>query len=148
MKSIFDKPTRDELIDRIRTVREDSGPQWGKMNVSQMLRHCILSDEMYLGKVVYKRKFLGRIFGKIALKGFIKDETPIKRNLPSLPECIVKEVHGDPPTEKAKWISIVEEYALFSQPYSLHPFFGKMTKEQLGPFVYKHIDHHLRQFNS
>jgi hypothetical protein len=147
MKSIFDKPTRDQLIDRIRTLREDSSPQWGKMNVSRMLRHCMLCDEMYLGKKIYKQKFLGRLFGKMALKGFIKDEKPIKHNLPALPEFRVKEASGDLAAQKEKWIAQIEEYAYFSQPYSLHAFFGKMTKEQLGPFVYKHIDHHLRQFN-
>jgi len=29
----------------------------------------------------------------------------------------------------------------------MHPFFGKMTKEQVGYLAYKHTDHHLWQFN-
>lgn len=27
-----------------------------------------------------------------------------------------------------------------------HPFFGKLTSEQWGIGVYKHLDHHLTQF--
>ena len=28
-----------------------------------------------------------------------------------------------------------------------HPFFGKMTKEEWARITFKHLDHHLRQFN-
>ncbi|WP_432328331.1 hypothetical protein ACRQ5D_00850 [Mucilaginibacter sp. P25] len=45
MKTIFDKETRDGLITRINLINENSQPQWGKMNVYQMLKHCTLSDE-------------------------------------------------------------------------------------------------------
>lgn len=27
-----------------------------------------------------------------------------------------------------------------------HPFFGKLTPEQWGKGIYKHLDHHLQQF--
>ena len=46
MKTIFDKTTRDELINRINSLNENSNPQWGKMNVSQMVKHCTQWDEM------------------------------------------------------------------------------------------------------
>ena len=28
-----------------------------------------------------------------------------------------------------------------------HPFFGKLTPEQWGKGIYKHLDHHLKQFD-
>ncbi len=34
MKTIFDKLTRDELINRINTVNESSTAKWGKMSLS------------------------------------------------------------------------------------------------------------------
>jgi len=55
---------------------------------------------------------------------------------------------GDLDKETMKWISMIEGYEQFSHFGFIHPFFGKMTKEQIGYFVYKHTDHHLRQFNS
>ena len=27
-----------------------------------------------------------------------------------------------------------------------HPFFGKLTSEQWGKGIYKHLDHHFKQF--
>jgi len=42
----------------------------------------------------------------------------------------------------------IEQYADYNNPKFIHPFFGPMTKEQIGFFAYKHSDHHLRQFGA
>lgn len=147
MKTVFDKSTIAELIARIDTLDENSKPLWGKMNIYQMLKHCVLCEEMYLGKQQYKRKFIGRLFGRIALRNLLKDENPIQRNAPTADAFIVTETTGDIIAEKKKWISLIEEYGQYNNDGLQHWFFGKMTREQVGYFVYKHTDHHLRQFN-
>lgn len=146
MKSVFDKTTRDELLERIYTLQENSKPQWGKMSVSQMMRHCSQWDEMALGKQKYKQSFIGRIFGRIGLKDMMQD-TLLKRNLPTVPSFKIKE-QPDFTEEKMKWISLLDKYKDSSDAGFVHPFFGHLTKEQTGFIVYKHVDHHLRQFNS
>jgi hypothetical protein len=148
MKTTFDKVTRDALISRINTLNENSTAQWGKMNVYQMIEHCIRWEEMQSGKIVCKQAFIGRLFGKMALKSMLKDESPLRRNTPTSPELRVLETEGDVPAEKAKWIALIEANANASNPGFVHPFFGKMTKDEIGYLAYKHIDHHLRQFNS
>lgn len=147
MKSIFDKATRDELIHRINSLNESSNSVWGKMNLFQMLKHCTLWDEWIQGKTTYNRVLSGRILGKIMLKNALKNDAPLQRNTPTIPSLITKEKNGDIATQKAEWISRIEKYANYSNPTFVHVFFGKMTTEQIGYFVYKHIDHHLRQFN-
>jgi hypothetical protein len=147
MKTVLDKETRDDLIRRIEMLNENSKAQWGKMNLYQMLKHCTLCEEMYLGKKKYKRKFIGRLFGRIGLKQMMKDETPLQRNAPTSKGFKITETDGDVSAEKRKWISLMEEYANLSDDVLEHWFFGRMTKEQVGYFVYKHTDHHLRQFN-
>ena len=146
MKSIFEKSTNDELIRRINLLNENSKAQWGKMNVYQMLKHCTLWEEMISGQMKTKRMFLGRLFGKMALKNMIKDEKPVRRNMPTVPGFSVRD-QGEVLSEKNKWIAMVKEHANFSNADFVHPFFGKMTKEQIGLLAYKHTDHHLRQFN-
>ncbi len=148
MKTIFDKIIRDELIARIKLISPNNTAQWGKMNVYQMLKHCIQWEQMALGKKKYKQSFLGRLFGKMALKDFIKDQTPFKRNVPTMPQFKIKETSGDIELERKNWINLIEEYAQFSNTDFVHPFFGKMTKDQLGYLAYKHTDHHLRQFGA
>ncbi len=132
------------MIGRINSLDENSTAQWGKMNVSQMLRHCTQWDEMALGNRQYKQSFMGRLFGRLALKSMLKDE-PLKRNLPTVPAFIIKE-SPDVAEEKSKWIALLAQYEGFSNDGFIHPFFGPMTKENTGYVVYKHSDHHLRQF--
>jgi hypothetical protein len=146
MKTIFEDSTTDELIRRINMLDEHSKAQWGKMTVYQMLKHCTLWEEMISGDKKFKRMFLGRLFGKIALKNLIKDEKPMGRNAPTVPGFSITG-DGDVLAEKKKWIAMVAGHARFSNVGFVHPFFGKMTKEQIGYLAYKHTDHHLRQFN-
>lgn len=147
MKTIFDRSTREELIQRINKLNENSVGLWGKMNIFQMLKHCTLWQEMILGKKKYKQNFIGRLFGKLMLKNAVKDDTPMKRGTPTIPEFKNLEENGDVEAQKQEWISLIAEHAAFQNPDFVHPFFGKMTKEQIGYHAYKHIDHHLRQFN-
>lgn len=146
MKTIFDTPTRVELINRISLLNENSRSQWGKMTVYQMLKHCRLWDEMAVGKKQYKQVFMGRVFGKMALRNLLKNDKPLSHNTPTIPDLRIIDT-GDIEAEKNKWIAMMEGYANFSNDNLIHPFFGKMNREQTGCLAYKHTDHHLRQFN-
>ena len=148
MRSTFDKATREELISRIETLNENSKAEWGKMTIAEMLKHCILWEQMVSGEVKCKRVFLGRIFGKMALNGVLKSEKPMMRNARSAPEVVAKEGVADITAGKKEWIERMQKNATSPQPYFMHPFFGKMTKEQLGYHAYMHTDHHLRQFGA
>lgn len=147
MKTVFDKTTRDELVGRIDKLNDSSKKEWGKMNLYQMLRHCTLWDSWIQNNKDNKQAFIGRLFGKIGLKKVLKDESPLARNTPTLQALKIAETSGDIASEKKKWIAMINEYDHFSNSGFVHPFFGKMTKEQVGQMAYKHADHHLRQFN-
>ncbi|MBC9912569.1 DUF1569 domain-containing protein [Chitinophaga varians] len=147
MKTIFDHPTRTELINRINSLNEHSRAQWGKMNVWQMTKHCTIWFEWIMGKnnPSYKQEWLGRIFGKIALKSNTKDDRPMQKNMPAGKQA-VKQTGGDVEMQKKIWMKLIAECEHYSNPAFIHDFFGKMTREQIGVFAYKHADHHLRQF--
>lgn len=148
MKTIFEKSTRDELVQRINLLNSDNKPAWGKMNVYQMPKHCTIWNEWVLGinDFVYKQEFLGKIFGKMALKSNTKDDKPIGKNMPAGKAFTVKETVGDLTSLKSIWIEQIKSYDNFSNDEFIHDFFGKMTKEQIGIFAFKHNNHHLRQF--
>lgn len=147
MKTIFDKQTQNNLIERVNFLNENSKALWGKMNVYQMIKHCILCEEMYLGKTHYKHSLLGFLLGKVFLNQLLKDDNRKKQNSPTKKELKVVESNGNLIEDKLKWISLIREYENYSNQTFVHWFYGKMTKEQVGISVYKHIDHHLRQFN-
>lgn len=148
MKTIFDKATREELIRRISSLSTDSQALWGKMNVYQMTKHCIIWDEWILGKnkPVYKQTLLGKIFGRNVLQSFTKDDNPLPKNMSTLKILKVKESDGDLELQKKIWASLLNDYEHYSNPDFIHDFLGRFTREQIGIFAYKHTDHHLRQF--
>jgi len=147
MKTVLSATDRIELINRIKNLNDQSKPQWGKMNVQQMLKHCILCEDLYLGQLKVKRSFLGRIVGQLAIKNILKDDSPLAKNAPTNTAFKIIDIDGDVEVEKEKWIKLIEKYKDYSTPEFTHWFFGKMSKEQVGQFAYKHADHHLRQFN-
>lgn len=150
MKTIFDQGTRKELILRIQNISEDAEAQWGKMNLYQMLVHCTTWEKWIHGKEnpLYKQVFIGKVFGKMALKRMVRDDKPFDKGVPTSAQFKIKETNGDITTKKNEWIELIKSYENYSNPTFIHDFFGKMTKEQIGLMAYKHTDHHLRQFNS
>lgn len=84
----------------------------------------------------------------MALKSSVKDDTPIKKNMPAGKDFIIKDKTGDIELQKNIWVKRVADYEQFSNPDFIHDFFGKMTPDQIGIFAYKHADHHLRQFKA
>lgn len=148
MKSIFNKETRDEVINRINTLSVDSKSQWGTMTIGQMIRHCTICEDYYFGKIKVKRSWLGMVVGRSAINSILKDDnSTIRRNAPTAKQFKVTEDVSNLDEEKEKWKVAVTRYATFGDNYFMHWFFGKMTKEELGQFIYKHCDHHLKQFN-
>ena len=147
MKTILDKLTRKELISRISLLEKHNKPKWGKMNVYQMLSHCIKYEQMMQGKVSYKRLLIGYLFGKSALmEDFLRDDSPIKKNVPTLKQLKISKNVGDFELDKKKWAELINDYENLYTKGIVHPFFGKLSIEQIGYLVYKHTDHHLRQF--
>ncbi|TSJ43142.1 DinB family protein [Mucilaginibacter corticis] len=145
MKTLFDDKTRAEVVARINKLDEQSKAQWGKMTVYQMIKHCVKWEDMLLGKTTYKQSLLGRIVGKFALKDMMKDE-PLKHNLPTVPSFKVNG-DGNVAATKKEWLNLISEHNGKTPVGFIHPFFGLLTAEQAGQMAYKHIDHHLRQFN-
>jgi hypothetical protein len=136
IKSVYDLSTTEELINRINSLSQQSSAQWGKMNVFQMLKHCTLHEDMVLGK------------GRTMLKKVLKDNTPFGKNSPTSSRLKTTHESGDIEHQKKEWINRIEQYGNYDNPSFVHPFFGPMTKEQIGFFAYKHNDHHLRQFGA
>lgn len=120
------------------------------MNVYQMTKHCIFWDNWVQGHtdLIYKQEFIGWLFGKRVLRGIVKDDRPLKKNMPAGKKFIIKDKEGDIELLKKNWIAGIAAYEHFSNPGFIHDFFGKMTVEQIGILAYKHADHHLRQFNA
>ncbi|MBN9383029.1 MAG: DUF1569 domain-containing protein [Chitinophagaceae bacterium] len=147
MKTLFDNAERQELISRLDKLTAENRPLWGKMNSSQMVKHCRLWEEMIHENKLLKRPFIGRLIGQMILKKVLQSPE-FRRNSPTIPEMLVTDANIDLNDERRQLITLVNSYPQYDQPdYSfIHPFFGKMTRDQIGKLAYLHLDHHLKQF--
>jgi len=148
MEKKFNSSDIESFVRRIQNINTQSIPKWGKMDAYQMLKHCTLSEQINLGEKKIKRLFIGRLFGKIVLKSITKEGAQNKKNAQTHPSLIITG-KGNVEAQKNEWISKLREYPQMDQLALInrvHPFFGKMTLDQWEQLIYKHTDHHLRQF--
>lgn len=149
MKTLFDSTAYDEIISRIDTLTPESHRRWGRMNVAQMLAHCVQPLMMATGTRKLKRQLLGRLIGWLAKKNYLSDK-PFDQNLPTAAGFKIPD-EREFEKEKAELKKLVKQFydggetAATRHP---HSFFGHLTPKQWGETQYKHLDHHLRQFGA
>ena len=147
MKTIFDTTTREELIGRLDKLTADTPAVWGKMSLPQMIKHCRLWEEMIHENKLFRRPLIGRLIGPMILKKVLQSPE-FRKNSPTVPETRVTDTNIDLYNERGQLIRLINSYPQYNLPDNsfIHPFFGKMTREQIGKFAYLHLDHHLKQF--
>ena len=147
MKNLFDKDSYDEIARRIKALTPGTQRQWGKMNVAQMLAHCKAAFSVPLSNKKMPRSILGLLVGWM-IKAKLHNEEPWKRNLPTAPNFKITG-ERDFEKEKQELIGLINQF-YHGGPGNVgkfpHPMFGTYTSEQWGKAMYKHLDHHLRQF--
>ena len=147
MNSIYDKTSNDAMIARINKLTPESKPVWGKMNVAQMCKHCSLAINIAFSKGNLKVNFLIKILGKM-LKKKVFYGGDMGKNSPTAKEFIIKETID---FKKAKE-ELIYDFSRFADEGKTviktmnHPFWGKMTYEDWDALMWKHVDHHLKQF--
>jgi hypothetical protein len=147
MKTIFDKETSKEILNRINKLTPETQRKWGKMDVAQMMAHCYEGLLMVTGEKKMPRVFIGRLIGAL-MKPLVLSEKPFRRNSPTAPGLIIadaREFEKEKELLTAKIKSITSSGKTITTTHP-HPFFGKMNPDEWGISVYKHLDHHLTQF--
>ncbi|MEP7064500.1 MAG: DUF1569 domain-containing protein [Gemmatimonadota bacterium] len=150
MKNLFDSDRVAEVQRRLAQLRPNSERQWGKMTPSQMLAHCSVAMETALGDRKPPRMFLGRVFGGMVKRKMFGDDKPLDRNSPTAPFLVVRE-QPEFEAERARLSTLVDRFAKGGPAACTahpHTFFGPMTPGEWAILMYKHADHHLRQFGA
>lgn len=149
MKNLFNGSDVSEILNRIEKLTPESNRQWGKMNVAQMLAHCSVSLETARGVHFVKRvNVVARVIGAM-LKPKALNEKPFGKNSPTdksyiFPATVIFEERKE---KIIASIKMFHEGGATNCTKHPHPFFGHFTPEQWAVFEWKHLDHHLRQFN-
>ena len=117
------------------------------MSIEQMLAHLNLSLSVNWGVIKLERGLLGIFFRGISRR-ILLGKKPFPKHLPTDKKLLPSGVQ-DFPSEKLKLINTVKMY-IEKGPEGLaknpHNILGKITPEVSAFISFKHIDHHLRQF--
>ncbi len=150
MKNLYEPAAAAEVKARLLSLRPDSGRLWGTMSAAQAVAHCCVGLEMAVGDRRPERSLVGRIFGRIVKKLALANDAPIRRNTPTAPEMVVAD-ERDLESERRRLSGLIDRFAAAGpEGCTTHPhtFFGRMTPREWAVLMYKHLDHHLRQFGA
>lgn len=144
-----DTPSLATLEEIFTRLRVDQKARWGKMNATQMTRHCAQFIDLYLGRVpvAFPIRMIARAIGPFFLRRVLAKsplETP--RNLSTLPALRVDEdatlQHA---TERDRLLEGFREVSRLSGTIS-HPLYGATEAADIQNLVRHHTAHHANQF--
>lgn len=149
LPNIFTSEVTNGLISRINHLSPDSTPAWGKMSVDQMLAHCNVTYEMAFENKHPKPNPLMKLIMKAFIKNVVVSEKPYKRNSQTAPAFIIKDARNFE-IEKSRLIAYLQKTLELGEEHfdgkeSLS--FGHLNSTEWNNMFYKHLDHHLTQFN-
>ena len=93
---------------------------------------------------------VGRILGWVIKPLALGNDDPMRRNSPTAPDLVVQDPR-DLDTERARLCGLIDRFAAAGPTgCTAHPhaFFGSLTPDEWAVLMYKHLDHHLRQFGA
>ena len=149
MKSLYEADAVNEIINRIDTLTPATQRKWGKMQVAQMLAHCSAALDVAAGNKFPPRMFIGKLLGSFMRTSF-SNEKPFPKNSPTDKSFMVVD-EREFMNEKALLIDLIKQFSDGGEAQCTthpHSFFGKLTPQEWSKGMYKHLDHHLRQFGA
>ncbi|MCC6538725.1 MAG: DUF1569 domain-containing protein [Bryobacterales bacterium] len=146
MPTIFEAAPRAKLLERFARLRPDTKPQWGKMSAGQMMGHCTAGLAMMLGERTVAPR--GGPLRLPPLRYLIIHVLPWPHGAPTAPELIMPPYAGDWTADQAALQRAVEAAGARGPagPWAEHPAFGALSSHSAGVLMWRHLDHHLRQF--
>jgi hypothetical protein len=145
-KTIFNAADRDALLERIDQLQPDAKPQFGEFTAPRMVCHLIDSLRVASGEKAAASKNSG--MDNPILRWLIVYYMPWpKGKVKTVPEML-----STTPTEFKADVSTLRELmrgAAQRGPdgkWGRHPAFGDVPGKMYGALIYRHTDHHLKQF--
>jgi hypothetical protein len=145
MKTIWDPSLRSELLSRFEKLTTDRRPAWGSMTAGQMIAHVADPMKAALGEMTVAMK--PGLFSNPIVRHFIIYWSPWPKGAPTAPEFL----HSHPEDLEAGLAALRETLERFvaarkDASRKPHPAFGLLSGRAWGRLMYRHLDHHLRQF--
>lgn len=149
LPDIFDPSVTLALCDRIKGLDPRAAPLWGRLDAARMLAHCCTPYEQLRGEKGGGGPLV-RWIARLLFKETVTGERPFRRNLPTAKAFQVADPR-DFQRERERLLGHIAAFhgegraAFEGRP---HVSFGPLTARQWSNLLWKHLDHHLRQFGS
>lgn len=149
MKNLFEKEAYNEVMNRLGNLPSTAQRRWGKMDVAQMFAHCSATFEVSTGKHFPPRAFIGRIIGPLVKRSYLSGKE-FKKDGPTYKGFIIADKRDFNLEKDILSAFITEFYEGGEAKCTTHPhaFFGHLSKTEWAIVMYKHLDHHFRQFGA
>ena len=148
-RTVFEARHLDRLIERIGALRPDSPRRWGRMTPHQALCHLSDSTRATLGEWTKPPQRTPPLRGFIR---FIAFNAPIRwpHGVRTARE-LDQDRDGTKPVEferdRAELVTLLRRLASTDR-LPPHPLWGPMSRGMTGRYVWRHVDHHMRQFGA
>jgi hypothetical protein len=149
MKNLYEPETINEVVSRIDKLQPAARREWGKMDVAQMMAHCSAALDMASGRINPPRILMGRVIGSL-FKPIFTNEKPFSKNNPTDKQLVISD-QRDFAREQERLKQCVRQFHAAGEAGCTrhpHPFFGALLPQDWSRGMYKHLDHHLRQFGA
>ncbi|MEP6730826.1 MAG: DUF1569 domain-containing protein [bacterium] len=149
MRNLFDANAVTEIRARVEALTMRNERKWGRMNVAQAVAHCSGGFQLAMGEIRPPRaSFPGRILGRIIKPLIFGDDKPMRRNSPTVDDILIRG-ERELDAERRRLLGMIDRF-VDAGPAGCtrhaHSFFGRLTPQEWAILMYKHMDHHLRQF--
>jgi Protein of unknown function (DUF1569) len=146
MKTMWDRSAAREIRDRVQRLGPECERRWGTMSAQQMVCHLTESLKMALGELRVDAKRLPIRYPP--LKQLVVYVAPFPKNAPTAPELMITATPLPWGDDVATLLTLVDRFTAraASTEWPEHPAFGRLSRRAWGVLVYRHMDHHLRQF--
>jgi len=148
MRNLYEPAEVHQIKQRLARLAPDSARQWGTMNGAQAVAHMAASMEWAVGDRLPPRLFFPSLLGRLIKPMVMRNDAPFHRNSPTSPDLVTLD-ERDLDAERERLFALIDRFTAAGPAgctTSPHSFFGRMTPDEWAILMYKHLDHHLRQF--
>lgn len=151
MPSIWNASDESEIKSRIDSLQPVSPRRWGTMSVDQMMRHLAIAYDSAAGVLTLPREkgVMALIPHLRPLVWLMIHVMPWPKGLPTAKGFMVPDKTSFD-TAKQQLLEAMSRFkeAGDKKSFGEHPLFGRLSHEDWGVLLWKHTDHHLRQFGA
>lgn len=147
MKSILQPAAEQELRRRIQALTTATPRRWGTLSVEEMLWHLRSQLELALGMRLLHTQ-VRSVLRLPPLRWLALYVIPWPKGSATAPEMNARKRNAEVQELAIEQGLLLQRLSdvLQAQQLGPHPLFGALSRNDWGRLIWKHIDHHMRQF--